>query len=457
MINKRYKILKKLGEGGSGEVYLVNDTYTGKNVSMKILHVGRVADVHGIRREFDMLKNFNHPNLITVFEFDTVQSSGSYPAFQNRHYYTMEHCSGSNALHFFSALPNGPQKTVMLEETFIQMLMALEIVHRQGIIHYDIKPQNIFVLEDAGVDNADSFAVIAKLMDFGFSSNAVPGIEDNPSRVRGTIEYIAPELLQGQPADIRIDLYSLGATFYHLWSGKCPYQGETAIAALKSILESNALPLQDWAGNSSRLPTVVSKLLSKKPNERYSSAWEVLREFAGSDHEDAIKRSLIAVSASSFVGRKSELQVVDNEISNLITDVQCKKYITFAGPSGSGKTRLLEQIERRTPGNDCLIIRLQPEVDRIIEAAKSMSRFPLLKRDCKSIVVLLDDVNRMNAEDRQELNHWYDTLKSEQNMLLVSTNSEDVDHPDASLGINTIVNIDRKSTRLNSSHIPLSR
>src|ERR1051325_1647290 len=163
MINNRYGILRKVGEGGSGEVYVATDRIRGGYVAMKVFHPGRLLDAGSIEREFGLLRRFEHPNLIRVFEFEKVHVSQSYPAFLGRYYYTMEYFTGSDALRYFEKMPNGPEKALLLEETFIQTLLALESIHREEIIHFDIKPQNIFVVHNPGMNKSDSFAVTAKL------------------------------------------------------------------------------------------------------------------------------------------------------------------------------------------------------------------------------------------------------------------------------------------------------
>ncbi|HUL43705.1 MAG TPA: protein kinase [Bacteroidota bacterium] len=319
MINDRYDVIRTLGSGSSGDVYLVFDRERSAQVAMKVIKSGRGVDIDGNRHEFNLLSSFNHPNLVRVYECGQIVRSDGLMEFDHRHFFTMEYLQGaSNALEYFGARALDEQKMNLLEEVLIQILFALDSVHRNGIIHFDIKPENIFILPNREEDETHGFSLSIKLADFGFSSKAAASeglsntASDVLSSIRGTIGYIAPELLQGNRADVRVDLYSLGASVYRLLSNQLPYQAETPLDALKNALQAEPPPLQPFFVGSSILPGIVQRLLSRDPNTRGNSAWDVLSQFGSTRHEVRIKHHLINLSvcgvANSRNGISDELE-----------------------------------------------------------------------------------------------------------------------------------------------------
>ena len=210
MINYRYDILKKLGEGGSGEVYLVEDTLKQRQKSaMKILHgedqSDRVADQQ-FRNEVSVLATLHHPNLVRVFDFGMIRHCDD-STLQGRRFFTMEYIQGLTAKEWWQNLRTQQDGVVQLRHVVLQVLGVLSYVHRQGIIHFDVKPENLLLISSG--DEDDRFPLL-KLTDFGFSVGQDAILEFS---LRGTLEYTAPELLRREAFDHRVDLYSLGATW----------------------------------------------------------------------------------------------------------------------------------------------------------------------------------------------------------------------------------------------------
>lgn len=312
MINQKYKLLEQIGEGGSGEVFRAYDSVVDKILAIKFINPDRAVNEENIRKEFTILSQINHPNLIRVFEFGKVLSSDE-TRFINRYYYSMEYLPGCDALAYFQQIPQGKTKAALLEKAFIQILLTLDLMHREGIIHYDIKPQNIFIVHNEKNSEREPSFISCKLIDFGFSTARTEVTED--VQLRGTPDYVAPELLQGKPFDERIDLYSLGATFYHLWEGTCPFQGNTPVDLFKNIITKNLPKPNQYNEASSLLPEIIERLCKKNSDDRYRSAREVLTTFASSKHESEIKEGLITVLKNTVIGREAERIGIQIELS----------------------------------------------------------------------------------------------------------------------------------------------
>ncbi len=423
MINNRYRILNKLGEGGTGEVYLASDEQSGAPVAVKFLNPDRLLDPESVKHEFDLLREFTHPHVIRVFEFGRVRSAPAHPALLNRYYTTMEYIDGSDALNHFEQMRDGPGKAFLLEEMVIQLLLALESIHRNRIIHYDIKPQNIFVVRDA---TGGTFELKAKLADFGLSTNDSTDSPGAPPPVRGTIGYIAPELLEGRPADGRIDLFSLGATIHHLWNGQSLIRGSTVLESLRSVLEATPPPLTKWKGASLRLQKVVSRLLQVNPDERYATAWDALSEFAGTEHEEKIKQSLIAISAATRVGRHTELARLKGEIdAHRRATSPHRKAIVIEGPPGCGKTTLLEWVARTLDPDCCTIVRLPAEEAGLAGESAQCAPRSAPNASPHPVVALIDDMDTRHEGHRSASMKWLDELGNDRNLLLIGTTGEE--------------------------------
>ncbi|MBI3765785.1 MAG: protein kinase, partial [Ignavibacteriales bacterium] len=349
MINFRYYIIKKLGEGGNGEVYLVDDRLKNCQRAMKVLSSSRHLDEDMIRKEFSVLSGLFHPHLIRVFDFGVVRQSDE-QQFLHRHFYTMEYLEGTNALEYVRCVPLGKEKVELLEDLFIQTLGVIAYIHRKGIIHFDIKPQNLFLVEGHGHHKKT-----VKLTDFGFSETTVPSVD---TAVRGTLEYIAPEIVQGFPIDHRIDLYSLGATFYHLWEGRCPFEASAPVELLRMVVSENLPPLAGVEGVRSLLPQLIERLCRKDPSERFEDARQILSNFASSKYEDSVKETLYFGQRLPFVGRRKEKGVIQEALQALEGGREpTVTSILVIGAQGSGKTELLNEVATEARSRSLLTLK----------------------------------------------------------------------------------------------------
>src|SRR5215207_5103961 len=267
-----YRILRRLGKGGMGEVFLAEDTKQhSRKVALKVLPHELTKSESRLRRfkqEARAILALNHPNILTVFEIG--EADGSY-------YIATEYIEGETLRH---CLWRGPLK---LDETLgigIQIAMALEAAHAEGIVHRDIKPENIMLRQDKFV--RDRFV---KVLDFGLAkltdrdtttadSEAVtiPITETNPGAVMGTSGYMSPEQAQGESIDARTDIFSLGVVLYEMIAGEPPFKGRTDSHTRVSIIDHEPPPLtQHVPGVPRQLERIIAKSLAKDRLKRYQT------------------------------------------------------------------------------------------------------------------------------------------------------------------------------------------
>jgi eukaryotic-like serine/threonine-protein kinase len=267
-----YRILRRLGKGGMGEVLLGEDTKQhGRKVALKVLPHELTKSESRLRRfkqEARAILALNHPNILTVFEIG--EADGSY-------YIATEYIDGETLRH---CLWRGPFK---LDETLgigIQVAMALEAAHAAGIVHRDIKPENIMLRQDKFV--RDRFV---KVLDFGLAkltdrdastadpdAVTIPITETNPGAIMGTSGYMSPEQALGESIDERTDVFSLGVVLYEMIAGQLPFQGKTESHTRVSIIDHEHAPLSEYVANVPRqLERIISKALAKDRLKRYQT------------------------------------------------------------------------------------------------------------------------------------------------------------------------------------------
>ncbi|MBE3125621.1 MAG: protein kinase [Acidobacteria bacterium] len=260
-----YRIIEKIGAGGMGVVYRARDERLERDVALKILPAGALADEETrkrFRREAMALSKLNHPNIATIHDFDTEKDVD---------FLAMEFISGVTLREksISGALPEA--EVVQLGK---QAAGALEAAHEQGIIHRDLKPGNIMVTPKG----------LLKVLDFGLAKLFQPpsGSMDKTltltgtEGLTGTLPYMAPEQLEGRAVDERTDIYALGAILYELASGQRPAPQETAPKVIHAILHEQPEPL--GAPISEGLERIIFKCLEKEPANRYASARELMAD-----------------------------------------------------------------------------------------------------------------------------------------------------------------------------------
>lgn len=285
-IGKRYQVIKLIGRGGMADVYLALDTILNREVAIKVLKTDMSSDpvaLERFKREAGSATCLSHPNIVDVYDVGDDE---------DKHYIVMEYvkgCTLKQLIHKRGAIPY--KEAVWLMK---QLTGALMEAHRNGIIHRDIKSQNVLIKDDGTV----------KMADFGIAlANDAIQITSKDS-VLGSVHYLAPELVKGGQATMQSDIYSLGIVFYELLTGDVPFKGDTpaqvALAHIKSIIPSVRSINPD-------IPQSVENILllstSKAIENRYANAALMLKdlnECLKSDHLND-NRAIIDESAERKV------------------------------------------------------------------------------------------------------------------------------------------------------------
>jgi eukaryotic-like serine/threonine-protein kinase len=259
-----YRILEKVAAGGMGVVYRAHDEQLERDVAVKVLPSGTLSDDTArkhFRKEAMALAKLNHPNIETVYEFGTQDGID---------FLVMEYVPGKTLA---DRLARGtlPEKDAIA--LGIQIASALEEAHERGIVHRDLKPANIAITAKG----------YAKILDFGLAKLLHP-VEEGTTEVlsdsqaaAGTLPYMPPEQLRGEPVDARADIYTIGAVIYEMSTGRRAFQEDLASRLIDFILHQPPVPPRALNSRiSSELEAVILKCLDKDPDRRYQSAKELL-------------------------------------------------------------------------------------------------------------------------------------------------------------------------------------
>src|SRR2546430_5031408 len=295
-----YKISKRIGSGGMGEVYLATDITAGREAALKLLPTRFTSDAERLKRfqqEERALVGLNHPNILTVYEIGEDHST---------HYIASELIEGETLR---QRLMRGRMEVGEAVDVAIQVASALAAAHETGIVHRDIKPENIMLRPDGYV----------KVLDFGIAKLAeqeVPVtmaekealllVETNLGSILGTVRYMSPEQAYGAPVDKGTDIGSPGVVLYEMLAGHAPFSGETPGEAMSSILGMDQPPLTSYVAHTpAELQQIISKTLRKDRKERYQSAHELLEALKDLRHKlefkAELKRSTAAPKLAAFI------------------------------------------------------------------------------------------------------------------------------------------------------------
>lgn len=325
MINERFLIKKLLGSGRSKVFSVVDFEFPEKEIAMKILpNNSSYEEIDAFREEYFTLRKLDHPNIIKSFEYGTILTLGEneFDIKIGSKYILFERFESSELLNY--ELANNELKLILIVK---QICSAIYYLHQSNYIYYDLKPENILVGE---IDDKP----FIKIIDLGFAQNK---LVDSESSIRGTAEYIAPELLKKEPHDQSVDLYSLGMLLYRIVYHRFPFEATNELDIYKSQIEQNFdFPRTDY---STKLISVIKKLLLKNPKERYNSALQVLSDLEISINSELSKDFLPAKVLS---GREDILNI----LNKYIDDSKSEEIFSLKGFSGSGKSAVLFELSR---------------------------------------------------------------------------------------------------------------
>ena len=262
-----YRIIEKIGAGGMGEVYRAHDEHLEREVAIKVLAPGTLADENArkrFRKEALALSKLNHPNIATIHDFDTQQGLD---------FLVMEYIRGANLREKMASKPLSEKEVIHLAA---QLAEGLSAAHEHGVVHRDLKPGNLRVTEDGRL----------KILDFGLAKLFDPtsgelGAETltqsvDDAHVMGTLPYMAPEQVSGEHIDARTDIYGMGVVLYEMATQQRPFREETAQRLFAAILrEAVVAPREIKPQLSAELERIILKCLEKEPSRRFQSAREL--------------------------------------------------------------------------------------------------------------------------------------------------------------------------------------
>ena len=300
----KYEILRKIGEGAQGEVYLAKDKRLGRKVAIKSLHVDLITNTVLKERfigEAKLLGQLSHSSIVTLYDY-IVDTSG--------YHLIMEYLKG-NQLDDYINKVSGPINEIRAINIFLQVLDGIHHIHKLNIVHRDIKPSNIII------DEKDKI----KLLDFGIAKDYSndPNLTVVGQSVGGTPMFMSPEHISNAKITVQSDIYSLGVTFWNMLTGKAPYEG-LSLAKIYSKIENEELPPIEkiYPFASKKLNDIIKKATAKDPRKRYDSCLSFTRAI-----ED-LKKLLISKTNS----KKTKLDIkTEKNIDIRVKNVEDASFI----------------------------------------------------------------------------------------------------------------------------------
>ncbi len=375
-----YQVLAPLGAGGMGEVYRARDSRLGREIAIKVLpsdvdrDAGRLAR---LEREARVVASLNHPNIVTLYSIEDADGV---------RFLTMELVEGET---LDRHRIRGGMPAERVAELGLALAEALVAAHARGVIHRDLKPGNVMLARDGRL----------KVLDFGLARPAmtrqaldltrattVEGPLTVAGELVGTLPYMAPEQLRGEPLDARTDLFALGIVLFELLTGRRPFEGSTPATLSSAILRDPPPPISSLRPDApAHLVTLITRCLEKEPSRRFASAAEVasaLRAVTVTPAGGGIYKPPPA-SSTPLLGRDALLDVAIARIAD------GARLLTITGYGGTGKTRfsmaLYQRLAASHPGGAAFVSlagvtaadEVMPTVATALDIGEAHGRTPL--------------------------------------------------------------------------------
>jgi hypothetical protein len=302
-----YEIIAPLGAGGMGEVYRARDAKLGRDVAVKVLPDRLAQDPAALarfEREARAVAALSHPNILAIHDFGT-ESGITYAVTELLEGSTLRERLANGALPVRKAIDFG-----------VHVVRGISAAHERGIVHRDLKPENIFITNDG----------VVKLLDFGLAKSAglaegrvgeaasaeadqtQLAADTTPGTVLGTVGYMSPEQVRGLPTDHRTDIFSFGAVFYEMLTGRRPFRGDSHVETMNAILKEDPAEFSDVAANvPGSLERIIRRCLEKQPSDRFHSAHDLaisLEALSGSSTSNQSSASIAAAALPAHVSKR---------------------------------------------------------------------------------------------------------------------------------------------------------
>ncbi|WP_079525111.1 Stk1 family PASTA domain-containing Ser/Thr kinase [Solibacillus isronensis] len=342
-ISGRYKILKLIGGGGMSNVYLAHDIILSRDVAIKILRydLSNEEELHRrFQREALSATSLTNPNIVSIYD---VGEDG------DMHYIVMEYIKGKTLKQYIQEF--SPLSAARSVHIMKQLTSAIAHAHENGIIHRDIKPQNILMDEEGNV----------KITDFGIATSLGATSFTQTNSVIGTVHYLSPEQARGGVATMKSDIYALGIVFYELLTGELPFSGESAVSIALKHLQAETPSVREFdASIPQSVENIVLKATAKDQNHRYSNAEEM-------------EEDLNTCLSLQRVNEPKFMPPVDDGATKLIPIIKDPKPVPVPVQEPStGITEQTVRIDSKPPAEE------EPKLSKLPKQKKKKRKWPLI-------------------------------------------------------------------------------
>lgn len=394
VIAKKYNVLKKLGSGAMGDVYLVM-TPKGDIVALKLLKsldskTNKQA-IEQFENEFKVLKKLSHPNIGKIYDY-------GFDSELEKVFFTLPWLKGTDIY-----LSTKDATFSQCEEYFVQTLRALNYLHQKDLVHCDLKPGNIYV------ENGQAI-----LIDFGLTGYWGENIVGTPT-------YLAPEVYRGKKHNVLSDLYACGVIFYNCLTRTQPFSGKTLQEVYDRHRSFTPPPISDINENVPKyFSDIVSILLNKKPEERFQSASAVIEEIDAFSHKNypvETHQTLLSYlpTQSELIGRSEAIKVIEQSVNDYIANPLHKSnhIILVHGAPGVGKSKVVAKIK-----NDLQLAKISIEEFALPLTEKDIETLT----NTRAVVLQNIDVYENSEKENVHLKKFLDVI--EQKILSTSQNQQ---------------------------------